>query len=94
MALGFLGGSPGKITTSEFTKKIRSILRKRGWSKIDIEDVARVLQRDFDAGSGTSTITRSEFEDRMDWFREHKNEHRIDNGQIQELEEVMQEFLE
>lgn len=94
MALGFLGGSPGKITKSEFKKKIRMILRKRGWSKIDIDDVERVFQRDFDAGSGTSTITRSEFKDRMDWFREHRNEHRIDKGQIDELEEVMEEFLE
>lgn len=97
MALDFLFGasSSNRITKSEFTKKIKRILRKRGWSDMDIDDVERVVQRDFDAGSAnTSAITKSEFKDRMEWFREHKSEHRLDNAQIEELEEIMQEFLE
>ena len=88
--MGLFGPTKKVISKREFKETVRSRLRAKELTAIEVNTVAMIFRADLDEPEETQKgIDAQELDRGILWMREHKNIHRLSDSNIDSVEEVL-----
>ena len=92
--MGFFGSTKKTVSKSEFKLNIRSRLRSKNLTAIEVDVVSMIFRADLDEPEELQKgIDEKELERGIAWMREHKKIHKLSDSNIDSVEEVLKREL-